>query len=578
VKDHNGIPAKYLMRVTRMQDLNNTDYADPTTVYDTEIIINNADETNFTGTISELEAHVNYTVKVRLQNANQPDSWSEWSKEVKVLTNDSVPEGGPLELTIDTLTSFSGKVSWQLPTFHLRNGIIIAHRVKWWQTTEDDDGETTKSTNECTESDKCEVKLEASCKSLFGLACEYTIEELKMYTNYTVTVECRTNFDMQGYPDTDQWGPTSVEVFETATTDPILKDLLEEFTTALAAMTSTKAAAKAAEQALATCKEGTTQDCGALDEAVDEKVAEHVKAAAIFNEAERAKTAYLTHGALTTTVTHGALTTTTSAVDQNDPESSQSSSNRAGLIIGGVLGVIALVGIGYFVYRHQTKDDFVVAATLSSFTINTNHQLSNPTSDGSSSRAYTENTNFDDFANDPSSGPNRQSLYDDSTPGSGTSIAETSFYNEIDEDANGAGAQTRLALDEFDNMSRLALMTACKGQGLLSQLSKGTRKNEVEMRALLRAAAANGPESSYAEPSSTQPKLYDDAKARAAGVKVNPTTSVNTPYAEIDGARTYASIAVSTPRALRVTHGQSTKVSTEKAVAPKDNNEDDLDL
>jgi protein tyrosine phosphatase len=222
VKDHNGIPAKYLMRVTRMQDLNNADYADQNktqqTVYDTEIIINNADETNFTGTISELEAHVNYNVKVRLQNANQPDTWSKWSKEVKILTYDSVPEGEPLELESDpdTYTSSSGQVKWKLPTYHLRNGVIIAHRVKWWRKTEEytenGGGVNTRGATECTESDKCEIEVEV---------LDYTIDGLDPYTEYYVTVESRTNFDSLGTADKEKWGPASpVHRFRTGSTFP----------------------------------------------------------------------------------------------------------------------------------------------------------------------------------------------------------------------------------------------------------------------------------------------------------------------------------------------------------------------
>jgi serine/threonine protein kinase len=57
---------------------------------------------------------------------------------------------------------------------------------------------------------------------------------------------------------------------------------------------------------------------------------------------------------------------------------------------------------------------------------------------------------------------------------------------------------------KYDNLSRLALMAACKERGLLNQLSKGTRKNEVEMRTLLQDDDANPQNTTiHAHPRST---------------------------------------------------------------------------
>jgi hypothetical protein len=108
-----------------------------------------------------------------------------------------------------------------------------------------------------------------------------------------------------------------------------------------------------------------------------------------------------------------------------------------GLVLGGLI-LIALLGIGFFLYRRESKGDAhgVVAATLSSsnFTVNPNHQQSNSTSsNGRSSRASVENTSFDG----PPSALTRPSVYDETNDAlSGqTAVAETSFYDDNEDDA-----------------------------------------------------------------------------------------------------------------------------------------------
>ena len=222
----------------------------------------------------------------------------------------------------------------------------------------------------------------------------------------------------------------------------------------------------------------------------------------------------------------------------SDIAASQSSkANPVGSIVGGVVGLAALFGIGFFIYQMQsaTSGNVVVAAQLSSFTVNPQRAPpSSPPHDHGASQMYAEVTEFNEAPAVASSNSLR-------TP------AETSFYDEIDnaaDDTNGSSTQT--VTDKYAGMSRLRLLAACKAQGLLNQLTTEGKRSEAEMRAVLVAAdtattASLGPQSLYEESSSRQRQLYDDGKAIGAGggaYSEITETATAAAYADVDDERT----------------------------------------
>jgi hypothetical protein len=225
----------------------------------------------------------------------------------------------------------------------------------------------------------------------------------------------------------------------------------------------------------------------------------------------------------------------------------EAKSSAAGAVVGVLFGIAMLAGIGYVVFLRRSKKN-----TLDDLKRTRHLSVSKPQK-GSGRKAFVANAKFkkggattaettfvdfgsayDEIADDDGDaqaaaaaaydeieeggaaqkqtggggikrGNRKPSVYNgfnedgadaayDEIPENGSAAAgpggSFSQYDEVEE-FDAATAVPYDELDEYVNMTRLALMKACKERGLLSLLSKGkTKKDEGEMRTVLRAADA----------------------------------------------------------------------------------------
>lgn len=150
-QDQNGEPDSYVLTILRSSDQRSAgiapvggfadasissarDYPVPASV--ASELAAGADEYygSYSVVVDGLEAAVNYEAAVRLRTQDQTGEGPNATSLAKLVTFENVPDGAPVNLTIDAVTDPARPVAeWFSPQPHQRNGAIQEHRVEiWW--------------------------------------------------------------------------------------------------------------------------------------------------------------------------------------------------------------------------------------------------------------------------------------------------------------------------------------------------------------------------------------------------------------------------------------------------------------